>query len=143
MVLVNLHLEAYDAGGLGREAQTRILLDFLKAEYDLGNYVIAGGDFNQSFPGAEEAFPLIDTEYFTPGNLDPGMLEGWAFASDLSGPSARLLNEPYDGNRAGRQFYVIDGFIVSPNVEVLSVQTIDLDFKNSDHNPVKLTFSLK
>jgi exonuclease III len=38
---------------------------------------------------------------------------------------------------------VIDGFIVSPNVEVLSVQTIDLDFKNSDHNPVKLTFALK
>jgi endonuclease/exonuclease/phosphatase family metal-dependent hydrolase len=144
MVLVNLHLEAYDSDGAGREAQTRILLDFLKAEYAKGNYVIAGGDFNQSFPGAEEVFPLIKIEYFVPGKLRPDMLEeGWAFAADASGPSARLLNEAYDGNREGRQFYVIDGFIVSPNVEVLSVQTIDLDFKNSDHNPVKLTFSLK
>jgi endonuclease/exonuclease/phosphatase family metal-dependent hydrolase len=144
MVLVNLHLEAYDSGGEGREAQTRILLDFLKAEYAKGNYCVAGGDFNQSFPGGEEAFPLIDTETFIPGNLDPSLLgEGWIFAADTAAPTARLLNAPYDGNREGRQFYLIDGFIVSPNVEVLSVQTIDLDFKNSDHNPVKLTFSLK
>jgi endonuclease/exonuclease/phosphatase family metal-dependent hydrolase len=144
LVLVNLHLEAYDAGGSGKEAKTRVLREFLRTEYARGNYCVAGGDFNQNFPGTEEFFPLINTETFVPGRLDPAMFGGgWNLAADITAPTARLLDAPYDGNREGKQFYVIDGFIVSPNVEVLSVQTIDLDFKNSDHNPVKLTFSLR
>ena len=49
LVLINLHLEAYDSDGQGRVAQTRQLLDFINQEYEKGNYVIAGGDFNQSF----------------------------------------------------------------------------------------------
>ncbi|HCC38245.1 MAG TPA: endonuclease/exonuclease/phosphatase, partial [Treponema sp.] len=47
--MVNLHLDAYESSG-GREAQTQMLLDFLYREYAKGNYCIAGGDFNQSFP---------------------------------------------------------------------------------------------
>lgn len=46
---MNLHLEAYDDGE-GKEAQTAMLLQILQEEYVKGNYVIAGGDFNQSFP---------------------------------------------------------------------------------------------
>ena len=38
--------------------------------------------------------------------------------------------------------YVIDGFLISPNVTVESVQTVDEGFENSDHNPVLLTVSL-
>lgn len=49
LVAVNLHLEAYDEGE-GKAAQTKALMDFLTAEYEKGNYVIAGGDFNQTFP---------------------------------------------------------------------------------------------
>jgi endonuclease/exonuclease/phosphatase family metal-dependent hydrolase len=143
LVLVNLHLEAYDSGE-GREEQTRILREFLESEFAKGNYCIAGGDFNQNFPGAEENFPLINTETYVPGVLDPALFtEGWVFAADISAPTSRLLNRPYDSVRVGHQFYVIDGFIVSPNVEILSVQTIDLDFKHSDHNPVLLSFALK
>ena len=51
LVLVNLHLEAYDDGE-GKIAQTNQLRDFIEAEYAKGNYVIAGGDFNQVFPGS-------------------------------------------------------------------------------------------
>lgn len=40
------------------------------------------------------------------------------------------------------QYYVIDGFIISPNVELLDVETLDLGFENSDHNPVIISFSL-
>lgn len=39
--------------------------------------------------------------------------------------------------------YTIDGFIVSPNVEVTSVETLDAGFAYSDHNPVKLQVKLK
>ena len=69
--------------------------------------------------------------------------EGWALAYDLSTPTCRLLNQPYDpSDTAGTQYYVIDGIIASPNVKVDSVETVDAQFENSDHNPVRLSFSL-
>jgi endonuclease/exonuclease/phosphatase family metal-dependent hydrolase len=144
LVLVNLHLEAYDSSG-GREAQTKALMEFLYREYEKGNYCIAGGDFNQTFPGLDEnRFPIRNKDFFVPGILAPDLLEPrWRFAADLDTPSARLLNKPYSGNPEDTQFYIIDGFILSPNVELLSVQTINLDFRYSDHNPVEIKVMLK
>jgi len=144
LVLVNLHLDAFDQGGEGRKAQTRALAELLKAEYEKGNYCVAGGDFNQVFPAYKDVFPIQQNENFTPGVVDDSLFgEGWIFAADPASPSCRSTDRPYDGNRANHRLYIIDGFILSPNVELISVQTQDLDFKNSDHNPVKLTFSLK
>ncbi len=143
LVLVNLHLEAYDDGE-GKAAQTKALMDFLTAEYEKGNYVIAGGDFNQTFPGALDAFPIQDAGLWTPGVLGEEMLpEGWRFACDLSVPSCRLLNHPYDPDPAGNQFYVIDGFILSPNVGLDSVETLDNQFQYTDHNPVSIRVTLE
>lgn len=143
LVLVNLHLEAYDDGE-GKAAQTRVLMDFLSAEYEKGNYVIAGGDFNQTFPGALDAFPIKDPSLWTPGVLENDILpEGWRFACDLSVPSCRLLNQPYDPDSPDTQFYVIDGFILSPNVRLDSVETLDMQFEFSDHNPVAVTVTLE
>ena len=142
LVLVNLHLEAYDDGE-GKTAQTKMLMDFLTGEYEKGNYVIAGGDFNQTFPGALDAFPIQDAQLWTPGVLEDEMLpEGWRFACDLTTPSCRLLNHPYDPDPDGNQFYVIDGFILSPNVALDSVETLDCQFAFSDHNPVVIQVTL-
>ena len=52
LVVFNLHLEAYDDGE-GRAAQTAVLAELLKAEANKGNYVIAGGDFNQLFSSVD------------------------------------------------------------------------------------------
>lgn len=143
LVLVNLHLEAYDDGE-GKAAQTKVLVDFLNAEYEKGNYVIAGGDFNQTFPGALDAFPIQDPSLWTPGVLEADILpKDWQFACDLSTPSCRLLNHPYDPDPAGNQFYVIDGFILSPNVRLDRVETIDRQFQYADHNPVLAQVTLK
>lgn len=142
LVLVNLHLEAYDDGA-GKAAQTEMLMEFLTSEYEKGNYVIAGGDFNQTFPGALEAFPIKDADLWTPGVLEEGILpEGWQFAYDLETPSCRLLNEPYAPASPETQFYVIDGFILSPNVQLDSVETKDAAFGYTDHNPVRLEVTL-
>ena len=143
LVLVNLHLEAYDDGE-GKIAQTKQLMDFLEGQYELGNYVIAGGDFNQIFPGGLETYPNLKPELWTPGLLEEASLpEGFRYAFDLSVPSCRLLNQPYDpSDTANTQYYVIDGFIVSPNVTVESVEGLDLGFEHSDHNPVLLTVTL-
>lgn len=142
LVLVNLHLEAYDDGA-GKAAQTKLLNEFIQSEYEKGNYVIAGGDFNQTFPGALEQYPIKNADLWTPGMLDDSMLpEGWHFAYDASSPTCRLLNEPYDPASANTQYYVIDGFILSPNVTLNTVETLDAGFTYSDHNPVLLDVTL-
>jgi endonuclease/exonuclease/phosphatase family metal-dependent hydrolase len=144
LVLANLHLEAY-ASGEDRNAQMTRLIDFLKAEYARGNYCIAGGDFNQNFPDIDERiFALKHTEHFTPGVLSPGMLpSGWRFAADAETPSSRLLNEPYSGDLETTQLYAIDGYILSPNTNLISVDTVDAGFRYSDHNPVLLEVALR
>lgn len=139
LVLVNLHLEAYESGE-GRIAQTKLLLELIQEEYEKGNFVIAGGDFNQTFPGSLDVFPIMDAEKWTPGVLNASDLpEGWQFAYDSTAATCRLLDQPYCDDC---QRYIIDGFILSPNVQIDTVETDDLDFLNSDHNPVRLTVTL-
>ncbi len=141
LVAVNLHLEAYDDGE-GKIAQTNMLWNILEEEYAAGNYVIAGGDFNQTFPGALNKYPLRDPDFWAPGVLSEDDLpEGWQYVYDDTNPTCRLLNKPYDKESA--QHYVIDGFIISPNVELIGVETADFGFRYSDHSPVAMAIELK
>ena len=140
LVMINLHLEAYDDGA-GKEAQTKMLRELFRQESAKGNYVIAGGDFNQSFPGMVEAYPMLDESYWTPGVLrQEDFAEMGSLTFDGTAPTCRLLNGPYDPQTA--QYYCIDGFIVSPNVQVEEIKTLNENFKYADHNPVRLVFRL-
>ena len=140
LVAVNLHLEAYDDGE-GKAAQTAALVELLEREYAEGSYVIAGGDFNQTFPGTLENWPMLSEDYWMPGVLGEDVLpEGWSFVYDSETPSCRLNNAPYDSETS--QHYVLDGFIVSPNVTVEHVETLDTGFKYSDHSPVLMDITL-
>ncbi len=142
LVLINFHLEAYDSGE-GKEAQTRILAQKLSEEYEKGNYVIAGGDFNQTFDGMD-TYPILDTKNWTPGIVSESDLpDGFSFAVTDNVPTCRLLNGPYSGNYTDSQVYVLDGFIVSDNLNVTQVENIDTDFQYSDHQPVKLNVVLE
>lgn len=142
LIVINLHLDAYESGE-GRVAQTKALLDLMEREYQAGNYCVAGGDFNQLFPETESIYPIKNTELWTPGGLTTDLLpEGWQFAFDPTAPSCRLLNQPYDPDSEATQYFIIDGYILSPNVTLEHVKTVDLSFANSDHNPVELTISL-
>ena len=137
LVIINLHLEAYDDGE-GKRAQTEQLMQILAAEYRNGNYVIAGGDFNQTFEGAA-SYPLLDESFWQPSKVYVSDLpNGFSFVYDDATPTCRLLNKPYDGERKNAQFYVIDGFIVSDNLKVNLIETVDLNFQYSGHNPVLL-----
>ena len=143
LVLINLHLEAYDSGE-GKIAQTKQLREFMQSEYEKGNYVLAAGDFNQLFPGTAEVYPTAHPENWTPGILEEDSIpEGFSFAFDASTPTCRLLNQPYNpSDTANTQYYVIDGMITSPNVQVEEVETLDCGFTYSDHNPVKFVLTL-
>ena len=62
LVIVNLHLEAYDDGE-GKAAQAQMLMDILNEETAKGNYVIAGGDFNQSFSSVKVNYPVFPEQW--------------------------------------------------------------------------------
>ncbi len=144
LVLINLHLEAYD-NGQGKAQQAAKLAQIMNEEYEKGNYVVAGGDFNSLLPTVDpEAYPLKETEHFMPATIDASLLpDGWQYVTDDSVPTSRLLNHPYDAENLDlNQFYVIDGFILSPNVTLHHVETMDYQFQWSDHNPVQIQIEL-
>lgn len=142
LVIVNFHLEAYDDGE-GKLAQTEQLLELIRAEYRNGNYVIAGGDFNQTFSGAEHIGGSWEG-LWTPGVFSEDQLpKGISLVYDGSVPTCRSLDRAYDGDRENHVFYIIDGFLVTDNIKVNRIETLDLNFVNSDHNPVLLQFTLQ
>lgn len=143
LILINTHKSAFDDGSLKKQ-EMNFLRDFVLAEYAKGNYVVVGGDWNQSPPD----FPLtkfgdnFQSEFFILSNIATDYLpNGWQWVFDPEKPTNRYLNEAYQPGRTFR--CLIDFFLVSPNVEVLEVKTHDLGFRNSDHNPVTMSFMLK
>jgi endonuclease/exonuclease/phosphatase family metal-dependent hydrolase len=143
LVLVNLHLEAYDDGE-GKKAQTAMLAEILQAEKGKGNYVIAGGDFNQTFSSADISSYVVKPDNWQAGMLDETQFaEGWQFMMNEKVPSCRSLIEPYiNADKDDFQYYLIDGFIVSDNIKVTGVENQDLGFVVSDHNPVYMKLQL-
>ncbi|MDR0269273.1 endonuclease/exonuclease/phosphatase family protein [Paenibacillus sp.] len=143
LVLVNLHLSAFDKGGSIRKQQLQFLGEYIEKEMEKGNYLILGGDWNHSLPGTDpKAFKTTQDwpEWLQPfpENFKP---EGFQWAVDKNTPSVRTVDVPYQEGVNFRA--VIDGFLVSPNVEIVKVQGHDLKHKFSDHNPVTAEFRLK
>lgn len=143
LVLVNSHLSAFDKGELKRQ-EMNFLRDFILDEYEKGNFVIAGGDWNQSPPGFSlTAFgPGYQSKSFLLTNIpDDFMPEGWKWAFDPTEPTNRYLDKAF---KKGETYTcIIDFFLVSPNIEVVMNKTFNLNFRNSDHNPVLMQFRLK
>jgi len=136
LVVINGHLSAYDDGSM-RSQEMQKLKQIMTEEYAKGNYVIVGGDFNQTFPDADGLFPVTDESNFVAHVMDSDFLpSGFKYAFDPTAPTSRLLNKPYDPQDPTTQLYLIDGFIVSENITVNSVATLNMHFRYSDHNPV-------
>lgn len=143
LVLINSHMSAFDEGGLIRQAQMELLCQVLTEEYEKGNYVIVGGDYNHVLGDTLGAFP---TEQQIPQwvyTFDESMLpEGVSVVcadNDHEVPTCRSCDIPY--TKGVNYTSVLDGFLVSDNVQARAVN-IDTDFVYSDHNPVQLEFTL-
>lgn len=143
LVLINSHLSAFDKGGKIRKQQLSFLKGYIEKEYDQGNYVIVGGDWNHNLPGtdpnvfkAEQSSP--DWLQTLPKDFTP---TGFKWAVDSSVPSNRTADVPY---KKGINFLsIIDGYLVSPNVDIKLVKGHSLDFEYTDHNPITAEFILK
>jgi len=135
-VLLNVHLAAFDDGNL-RQSQLKALLTWMQAEYKAGNRIVAGGDWNMRLAETDFAHTADPKHQFwvrdLPENLVPA---DWSWGVDSSVPTSRTLERPY--SPGVNYTCVIDGFLVSPNVEIVAVQTVDLGFEHSDHNPVSI-----
>lgn len=142
LVLLNFHLEAYDDGE-GKIKQTQVLKDKLEEEYSMGNYVIAGGDFNQQFVDVITVPEVKDPDAWKPGSIkEEDLPEGFKFAVSDNLPTCRSLAEPFESYEKS-QTYIIDGFVVSDNINVRKIEVMDEGFAHSDHQPVLLEFRLK
>lgn len=143
LVLFNLHLEAYD-NGEGKVAQTNMLAELIEAEAAKGNYVIAGGDFNQIFSTADGMKYAASPDKWQAGRIFITQFDGvWQFMMDNDIPSCRSLDQPYAGaDKENFQYYLIDGFIVSSNIRIREFGNHDLGFEVSDHNPVVMEAEL-
>lgn len=142
LVLINLHLSAYDKGGLLRNQQAEHLVEIMNELYADGHYVILGGDFNQLLDKTQMEDPEFMAIWPSWLVVAPESLSntGYQWAVDTSVNTIRDLATTYV---EGKTFEtIIDGFLVSPNIEVLSVKGHDLGFDFSDHNPVSCTFKL-
>lgn len=136
--LINAHLSAFDDGARLRARQLAALLELATAEHAVGRHVVIGGDFNYELapPPRPHTTDLKHMAWLHP--FPQRVLpEGWRIACDPSVPTFRSADKPYV--RGENYVGVIDGFIVSPNVEVVRVEGVDLDFRASDHNPVSTT----
>jgi len=143
LVIINSHLSAYDKGGEIRRQQLEFLRKYLIKEYSKGNYIIVGGDWNHLIPGTDPKLFKTTQEWpewlvKIPHSFKP---EGFKWVADKNTPSNRSTDIPY--KRGVNFLSVIDGFLVSPNVEVLNVKGYDMGFKYSDHNPVIANIVLK
>ncbi|HAE13976.1 MAG: endonuclease/exonuclease/phosphatase family protein [Chitinophagales bacterium] len=141
LVLINTHNSAYDETGRIKEEEMQVLKDYCEKEYAKGNYVVVGGDFNQCPPGFDpHTWDPGDYPLFIPPAMDPDMLPaGWTVAFDPSHPTNRHLDKPYADDSFKT---LIDYFVLSPNISVNNIHTIDNQFRFTDHQPQLLELSL-
>ena len=146
-VLVNVHTSAYGNDATIREQQMNKLLGFMKDEYAKGNYVLCGGDFNHDFTG---------TSVQALNGTDAGE-RTWAqpLPVEMLPDGFRRLDRYKDGKTVATCrdndipfcedsfLIIVDGFLASENIEDVELENVWVGFAYSDHQPVKLTFTLK
>jgi len=141
LLVVNTHNSAYDDGTL-RKGQMDYLHEFLVDEYEMGNYIIVGGDWNQTPAGFLPAFEdnIFDTNQLSYVE-DDYLPEDWTWLYDPTNPSNRRVSKPYDP--ALSPTTVIDYYLLSPNIIPIEIKGVNLGFVPSDHHPVLAKIKLK
>lgn len=142
LVLINIHNSAFDEGGKVRDKESRLVSSFAMNEYEKGNYVVIGGDWNMN-PSNYNAFNISngDNAVFDVTISDSIYLNNdWDVIFDKGIPTNRSAYAAYQHGITPTTTY--DFFITSPNIEILKENTIDRRFVFSDHNMVIIKFRL-
>ncbi len=122
LILINVHFIEYPTSETSTIRQhMSILEEFITAEYNKGNFVIVGGDFNTNILSLSD---IVDFRWVIDGDT----------------PTTRDASVSY--NKEETQTSITDGFLISKNVNLVSSRTLDKEFIFSYHNPVSMTFEL-
>lgn len=163
LVIFELHMSAYGNSDAIREGQIRMLSEDMQKEYEAGNYVICGGDFNHDLKAADTQSKASDasnnTQTDSGNSAEP---ESWAypfprselpehFSFCLDQLSEDEKNNLWNSARNADMEYVpgetytvtLDGFIISDNVECTKYENVNTGYSYSDHDPVYMEFQLK
>ena len=166
LIIVNIHMSAYDEGGIIRKQQLDLLNSYLQEWHDLGDYVIVGGDVNHDLITYNSLYN-VDFEnnvaykefinhkkpnwlqMFFNSDGSSVVNENYRIIASANAPTSRDASVEWEYGKG----YVstIDGFIVSSNIEVINIETIITEngnkglnhFAYSDHDPAVMTFKLK
>ncbi|WP_312372584.1 endonuclease/exonuclease/phosphatase family protein [Lachnoclostridium sp.] len=151
LCLYNVHLSAYTKAESIVNNQIKMLSEDIKSDLEAGNYIICGGDFNQDLLGDSPSIfhtPVMEENWAKPfpsSLLPSGIMVAYDILSEelrgMLAPSCRNADAPY--NKETSFVTMVDGFLISDNVELNSIETIDNGFLYSDHNPVMMKFQLK
>lgn len=143
LVLINTHNSAFNDAADMRTKELNMIKFIIQKEYKLGNYVIVGGDWNQN--------PVpFDKESIQDGNsvqtISPGipadfLPDGFTWAFDPKYPTNRDVDTPYTKGKT--RTTIIDFFVLSPNIALLSTNTLQTGFEFADHQPVGMVVELK
>lgn len=136
VVFINTHNSAFD-GGILKQQEMDFLKKYLLEEYNKGNYVIVGGDWNQVPPGFERS-AIAQYEETPVSENYPG--KGWKWAADMQHRSNRKVDTPFV--KGVTYTTIFDFFLLSPNIEMIEINGLTRDFEYSDHEPVRIRIKL-
>lgn len=147
LCLYTVHLSAYGHDSSVREKQVGMLMEDMEKEYQAGNYVICGGDFNHDMrntgPADEDTMSWAHPfpRKSLPKHFHVAMDQVPSAQKAAMPESTRNTDIPYDPAKS--YMVTVDGFILSDNVRQLDFEVMDAQFQYSDHNPVLLKFVLQ
>jgi hypothetical protein len=139
-VVMNIHLSAFDEGGNIRVQQFEKLMQIAKTYYAEGKHVIIGGDWNMQLTLTDFPNTTKQEDLFWLKTLPHEKIPtDWKLVFDPNIATVRTNERPYIKNE--NYTTIIDGFLVSPNVDVMSVEGIDTNFEFTDHQAVLAQFT--
>ena len=136
VVFINTHNSAFD-GGVLKKQEMAFLKDYLLKEYQSGNYVIVGGDWNQVPPRFVKNPTAQYEETSVPDDFPS---KAWQWVSDSTHKSNRKVDTPFI--KGVTYTTTFDFFLLSPNVKLVDINTLVRDFEYADHEPVLLRVQL-
>lgn len=139
LIIINIHLTPFERSKAERELQLQYVFNFALSEYEKGNYVLIGGDWNVDMPLKNKFLNYMSIGSTISDDLISLFHDNkWCLAFSQN-PTLRDLKEPYTERSL---MSGIDGFLLSPNLQLLDIDTIN-DFRFSDHCPVTLRMKYK
>lgn len=145
LIVINTHNSAYDGGKL-KDDEMAYFKQLVLEEYNKGNYIVVGGDWNQTPPGI--AFDAVgksigietDSSYYAANIPSDFMPQGWQWVYDPVVPTNRCVIDVLEYGKTS--VTLVDFYLVSPNVNVKKIEGKNLQFEHSDHNPILLEVEL-